>query len=575
MSTITSYDPQELKQSLIAYIQSKPDFADFNYEGSTLNTVIDLLVRNTHYIAYMANMVSSESFLDSAQLRANVVSHAQKLSYTPKSRTASTIVADIEVIPAVAPAEFSLVCDKGSVFLSTVGNVTYSFTNTSEATLLKNIDGRFIATDIELKQGQLRSQRFLYSTGTRTLNVINSDIDTATVRVFVNNPTTGEITEFTRVENIVDVKSDSAVFYLFENTLGTYDIQFGHDVLGAEPVDQSVITIEYVGVEKEHANGLATLIAGTPIQGYSNIAVTVKSAAYGGAEKSDIDFIKFIAPKIWETQNRAVRDKDYVAIMLREFTFIKSAIAWGGETNVPPYYGRVFLCAIPQDGFVIAETVKKSVERRITDFSVASITPEVVDAAYIGLQLDIGILYNASATTNTFAQTVAAVKSTVESYNDKNLRLFDMWYNNSELSRQISTANPAIYSIEIQKNAFIDIPMNRNVMKQYIAEFMNTIEPSSLVVSAVNFDINATSQKVFDDGEGKIIKQIVKNGITTNEVIGSVNYETGYVEFNAILLDAGTLRMTVTPVASNFYTERNYVTYIDSINVDLLTTRKV
>jgi hypothetical protein len=574
-SLITSYDPQELKASLIEYMQAKPDFADFNYEGSTINTIIDLLVRNTHYIAYMANMVSSESFLDSAQLRANVVSHAQKLSYTPKSRTASTVVVDLEVLPSAQPTEFSLVAEKGSVFLNTIGNVTYSFTNTSEITLLKTIENKFIASNVELKQGQLRSQRYLYNSSTKTIGIMNADIDTATVRVFVTDPVTGEITEYLKVENIVDVGTDSAVFYLFENTLGKYDIQFGRNVLGAEPINNSVVRIEYVAVEAEHANGLKTLIAGTPIQGYSNIKVTVVTEAYGGAEKSDIDFIKFLAPKIWETQNRAVRDKDYVAIMLREFTFIKSAIAWGGEKNVPPYYGRVFLCAIPQDGFVIADTVKQTIERRITEFSVASITPEVVDASYIGLQLDIGILYNANQTTDTFAQTVAAVKTAANTYNQNNLRLFDFWYNDSELSRQITKAAPSIYSIETHKKAFFDTPINRNVMKHYIAEFLNEVEPGSLVVSDVVFDINATSQKVLDDGAGKIIKQIIKDGITTNETIGSINYTTGYVEFNALLLDPGTLRMTVTPVASNFYTDRNYVVYIDTINVDLLTTRKV
>lgn len=574
-SLITSYDPQELKASLIEYMQAKPEFADFNYEGSTINTIIDLLVRNTHYIAYMANMVSSESFLDSAQLRANVVSHAQKLSYTPKSRTASTMVVDLEVIPAATPSEFSLVAEKGSVFLNTIGNVTYSFTNTSEITLLKTVENKFIASNVELKQGQLRSQRYLYSTGTKTISVMVRDIDTSTVRVFVTNPVTGEITEYLRVENIVDVGTDSAVFYLFENSVGKYDIQFGRDVLGIEPANNSVVRIEYVSVEAEHANGLKTLIAGTPIQGYSNIKATVKTEAYGGAEKSDIEFIKFLAPKIWETQNRAVRDKDYVAIMLREFTFIKSAIAWGGEKNVPPYYGRVFLCAIPQDGFVIADTVKQTIEKRITEFSVASITPEVVDASYIGLQLDIGILYNANQTTDTFAQTVASVKTAVNTYNQNNLRLFDFWYNDSELGRQITKAAPSIYSIETHKKAFFDTVINRNVMKQYVAEFLNELEPGSLVVSDVVFDINATSQKVLDDGEGKIIKQIIKDGITTNETIGSINYTTGYVEFNALLLDPGTLRMTVTPVASNFYTDRNYVVYIDTINVDLLTTRKV
>lgn len=574
-TTVTSYDPQELKESLIAYMQTKPEFADFNYEGSTLNTVIDLLVRNTHYIAYMANMVSSESFLDSAQLRANVVSHAQKLSYTPKSRTATRLVADIEVIPAAAPKEFSLVCDKGSVFLNTIGNVTYSFTNTNEVTLLKTAAGRFIASGIELVQGQLRSQRYLYNAATKTITILNSDIDTSTVRVYVTNPTTGDITEFSKVENIIDINTDSAVFYLFENTLGKYDIQFGRGVLGAEPDDQSIVTIEYVGVETDHANGLKTLIAGTPIQGYSKIAVTVTTEGYGGSEKSDIEYIKFLAPKIWETQNRAVRDKDYIAIMLREFPFIKSAIAWGGEKNVPPYYGRVFLCAIPQEGFVIADTVKSIVEKRITEFSVASITPEVVDAAYIGLQLDIGILYNSSATTNTFTQTVAAVKTSVNEYNEKNLMLFDFWYNDSEITKQIRAASPAVYSLEINKKAFFDIAISRNITKQYIAEFMNPIEPGSLVVSAVNFDINGTKQSVYDDGKGLVLRSVTKDNIAKIDTIGSINYATGYVEFNALLLDAGTLRMTVTPVDKNFYTDRNYVVYIDQINVEQLTARKV
>ncbi|AND75134.1 hypothetical protein pf16_211 [Pseudomonas phage pf16] len=576
MSTaITSYDPQELKASLIAYMQSKPDFADFNYEGSSLNTIIDLLVRNTHYIAYMANMVGTESFLDSAQLRANVVSHAQKLSYVPKSRTASTVVVDLEVTPSAPTTQFSLVCNKGSVFLNTVGNQTYSFTNTHEVTLLKNIQGKFVATGVELKQGQLRSQRYLYNTGTKTINLLNSDIDTSTIRVYVTDPSNGDIVEYLKVENIVDVDTDSAVFYLYENTQGKYDIQFGRDVLGREPVDQSIVNIEYVGVEAEHANGLKTLVAGTPIGNYSNIKVTVTTEAYGGAERSDIDFIKFIAPKIWETQNRAVRAKDYVAIMLREFPFIKSAIAWGGETVTPPVYGTVFLCAIPQEGFVIADTVKDTIKKRITEFSVVSITPEVVDAKYIGLQLDVGILYDSSKTTNTFTQTVAAVKNSVNKYNDTSLKLFDLWYNNSALTQLIRTDTPAVYSIEIDKKAFIDISISRNVTTQYIAEFLNPIEPGSLTISDVVFDINATQQRIFDDGEGNIVKSVTKNEVTKNETIGSVNYTTGYAEFNALLLEAGTVRFTVTPVTDNFYTERNYAVYVDTINVDLLTSRKV
>ena len=159
MTDVVSYDPQELKRNLIEFLQANPDFADFNYEGSAINTIVDLLVRNTHYIGYMSNMVATESFLDSAQQRSNVVSHAQKLSYIPKSRTAATAIVDVEVIPAGTPSEFNLTCNKGSTFIKTVGNVSYTFTNRHEFTLTRTSAGRFVARDVELKQGVLIRQR--------------------------------------------------------------------------------------------------------------------------------------------------------------------------------------------------------------------------------------------------------------------------------------------------------------------------------------------------------------------------------------------------------------------------------
>lgn len=572
MSDVFSYDPSELKQSLVAFMQTKPEFADFNYEGSAINTMIDLLTRNTHYIAYMANMVGTESFLDSAQLRANIVSHAQKLSYVPKSRTASTMVVDIEVIPSTAPAPgvFSITAPKGTTFINTIENVSYSFVTTNEVVLTKNIQGRFVASSVELKQGQLLRQQFLVST-TGKIELSNKDIDTSTVRVFVKaSQTSVEQTEYQRVNDITDIDSDSRVFYLSENTFGNYDVEFGKGVLGFEPQPGSIVTVESVLVEKEHANGLDSLVAASPIDVYSNIRVQVQVEAFGGAERSSNEYIKFLAPRTYEAQNRAVREQDYSTIAMREFPFIKSANSWGGEKNVPPYYGKVFICAIPQEGFVIADTVKSNISERIRRFSMMS--AEVVDPIYLGVTLNIGVIFNADSTVDTFAQTIFKIQTEVQKYNDE-LKTFNLWFNNSLLVQRIKTSVPAAQSLEIEKTIFQDHPIVSGRNERYSFQFVNKVKPGSLMSSAVVIDSLATSQIITDDGEGRVIKKVTKGGVVIVDDIGTINYETGQVEFAEQFINSGTLRITVSPSTNNVYTERNFVIVIDDTQISRITER--
>lgn len=572
---LTSYDPAELKASLIEYIQSKPDFSDVNYEGSTINTIIDLLVRNTHYIGYMANMVATESFLDSAQLRSNVVSHAQKLSYVPKSRTASTIVADIKVTPASPQSSFLIVCDKGSSFINTVGNVNYSFTNTSDFTLVKSDDGNYYAENVELKQGNLNRLRFLKSQSSQTFEIPNKNIDTSTLRVRVRDSATSlESVEYVRATNIIDVDVDSLVYYLFESTTGFYNIEFGKGVLGVEPDENSVIEIEFVSVETTHANGLKTLVAATPIGGHSNITLSVKTEAYGGAERDDIQKIKFLAPKNYEAQNRAVRDTDYETIMLREFPFIKSAKAWGGEKNSPPFYGKIFLCAIPQEGFVIADSVKTIIQRRLSEFGVSGITPEVVDAEFIGLNLSVGILFDESQNNETFSQIATSLKTVIEDYNNQYLKTFDFWYNNSLLLKNINKYIPSIYSIEIDKTAFIEFSSIPNKKTLYSFDFNNEIVPGSITISDLVFDSNATNQSVYDDGEGNIVSKYTKLNVDFIQNIGTVDYETGKISFATTILNSVKTKLNLEPKFDNFYTKQNKVVYIDNVTVDPLDDRR-
>jgi hypothetical protein len=561
---LTSYDPDELKASLIEFYQSRPGFEDINYEGSAINTIIDNLVRNTHYIAYMANMVATESFLDSAQIRSNIVSHAQKLSYTPKSRTASTIVCNLTVIPSVVPTLPSIVAPKGSVFTNTVGGVAYTFVTLEDTVLTLNSSGRYVAFDVELKQGGLSREQFLYNRLLGKVTISNKDIDTSTLRVFYR-PSQSSLsrTEMQVNTNITNLDSDSSVYFLHENTRGQYDIEFGKDILGFEPADLSVIEVEYIVTETDHANGLSTVFAATSIGGFANIVVDVTVPAYGGSEKASNSMIKFLAPKIYETQERAVKAQDFSSLMLRDFPFLKSAIAWGGEDNIPPYYGRVFLSAVPQEGFIIVDSIKSVIQNRMKRYSM--LETEVVDVEYIDVDLSVGIIYSQSKTNKTFTQLSSEINNVINSYKDE-IKTFDKWFNNSALVGKIKSSVPAVESIEIVPSMKIqgENQPARNAL--YVLNFNNKIVPKTFEINNIKLDVFATTSRIYDDGEGNILSKTTINNVDRVETIGSINYETGNISFSVMFIDNGNFTAKAKSATDNVYTSRNNVVNIDQVS---------
>lgn len=559
---ITSYDPLQLKQSLVDFLKTKPEFVDFNYEGSALLTIIDLLVRNTHYIAYMANMVATESFLDSAQLRANIVSHAQKLSYTPKSRTAATMVVDLTAIPFNTATEPTIVCDKYSPFINTVDGVSYSFVTLDDVTLVKDLDQKYKATNVTLKQGVPNSQKFLYN-GSK-IEIQNKNIDTSTLKVYVRpSSLSSSRVEYGLANNITALNKTSTVYFLSENSRGFYEIEFGKGVLGAEPDVNAVVEIDYIVVDTEHANGLASIVAATPIGPYSNILVTVKVPAYGGAEQASNDTIKFMAPKLYEAQERAVKESDFVVLAKRDFPFIKSAIVWGGERNDPPYYGRVFMSIVPQDGYSVADSVKTVISNQMRNYSL--LVTEVVDVHYIGCNLNVGVLYNENNTSKTFEQLKTAIASACVSYGQY-IKEFDRWLNNTEINSRLQAVDSAIVTVEIDKELYVDIPAVTNTAHNYNVPFLNKLKPLSVVVTGFKLNMLSSTETIKDDGNGVLVATTSFG--TMN--VGTVNYDTGLVTFNITTLASGSstqLRVTSIPFHDNVYTDRNYVIHVDKLSI--------
>lgn len=561
---VTSLDTEDLKQSLISFVQEKPEFSDIDYEGSAINTIVDLLVYNTSFTSYQANMVANESFLDTAQIRRNVVSHSQKLSYVPKSTTASRIICDIEVIPVQKTnISSSIVMDAGTQFIASSENTSFTFVNKDSFVLsYSNVSQSYKAFDVDLYQGQRITERYTYSG--QSINISNTNADTSTMLINVNS------TPYTKATSIDQFSNTSLLYFLGENQYTQSVVEFGKNILGLEPSDGDIVTITYIATEKDSANGLTNLVPASTISGYSNIITTVTTAAYGGSDRESIESIRFQAPKIYQAQDRALTETDYIPILKSRFPFIRSAIAWGGEKNIPPAYGTVFI-SILSDRAKISSSIKQQMVSYLSSKNVGSITPTIVDAVIFNANLHIMFSYDSRSTNLNFSSLVVVIKEIVKNYNNE-IFDFGLFLNPSELISRIKMIS-GITSVDIEKVVYKDIDVLNFENPVYSVNFMNKIYAGSLAIDGFSVANNSTNEKVRDDMQGNIVLSYVdSSSITQTSNIGTIDYESGKVEFGLNIIEGDNLRVFVQPLLDNFYVNQNQVVKIDQSNIELIQT---
>lgn len=572
---VTSFDHDELKASLIDYLKSTQEFGDFDYEGSAINTLVDLLVRNTHYDAYMANFLASESFLDSAQIRASVVSHASKLSYVPRSRTSARLMCDIVVTPpSLDNISSNIVMEAGTVFLVSDGNSTFSFTTHEDRNVtLTSSAGGYVARDIQLFQGQRIRNQFVHTQNGR-IEIPNPDLDTSTIQVDVASASDlNERVAYNQATAITELDNTQHVFFLGESTNGLPTIEFGHDILGVEPADDSVIYISGINVEREHANGASSLIPASTIAGYSNIQVTVTSPAIGGVERENMDEIRYLAPKAYQSQERALTDTDYIPIIKRQFPFVRSAISWGGENNNPPRFGSVFISILSDDGSMVTPTIQKQIASYVSNYNVGSITPVIVNPTQFYVNVDVAFVFDKRKTNKTFNELTVIINDVVREYCKNHLNNFGLYYNESRLISNLTDIH-GIVSINIDKTVSHEFDVLRFNNPVYEFEFDNEIEPGSLSMKDFTVAQNGTNHQLTDDTNGAIILSYDEGSATTKRTVGSVDYQTGTIEFTINMIQEDqTATLYVNTVNDNFYVEQNSVVSIGDITTRLLETR--
>ncbi len=454
---VSNPDFNTIRNNLKDFMRSQSTFSDYDFEGSGLSNLIDLLAYNTHYMAFYANMIANEAFLDTASLRDAVVSHAKMLGYTPTSVTSARANVDLLFTQAnnAAVANLtSLTIPRFTRFSGVaIDGVNYIFSNLKEVTVTK-ANSTFTFDSLEITEGRPVNFVFNYDETTNPLQqftIPDPDIDTSTLEVIVqNSPVDLTQTTFTLATDATEVTANSAVYYLDEVNGGQYQLYFGDDILGRSLNDTNQVIVSYLRSKGADANKTNQFTLLDAVGSLSSGTAILNDAAQGGASAETISKIKFTAPKAFATRNRAVTKTDYISLIQRDYPSLEAVNVWGGEENEPPVYGKVFVSAKPAAGFFLTTTEKQFIlDNIISPLSIVTVTPEFVDPDFNYLNLAINVTYDPTATTKTPGQIENSVKTAVYNFANTNLDNFNAYFKVSRLTRDIDNIETAILSNEV------------------------------------------------------------------------------------------------------------------------------
>lgn len=455
---ITELEFQTIKDNLKNFIKAQPEFTDYDFEGAGLNILMDILAYNTHYMSYYLNMAANEMFMDTADLRSSVVSHAKLLGYMPRSRVAPLARVNIEITPGAGSTQQSLIVPRFTRFRSeNISGTNFAFVLLEDKVVEKS-DGKFTITNVVIKQGTPLVYTFAVdslSNPQQKFKLPDIGIDTSTIEVSVQKSTTNLMTEkFVLAEDAAEVSATSSVYYIDEVDNSKYQIYFGDNVLGKKLDDGNVLIVSYLITDGPLANKANTFTMIDIVDGFSNVNVSTVQTATAGTDIETIEQIRFSAPKGYLSQNRAVTKNDYIALINKKYPYFDSVTVWGGEENDPPEFGKVFVSAKPRDGFEVTEVEKDYLKETILKpISVLTVVPQFIDADYNYLNFGIRASIDPNKTNKTQSQIETAIRGAIITYVNLELNKFNSTFRASRLTRKIDDSDPGILSTEL--NMFI------------------------------------------------------------------------------------------------------------------------
>ena len=572
---VSDVDFDNIKSNLKEFLRSQTTFQDYNFEGSALSTLLDVMAYVTHYNAINANLGINETFLETAQTRGSVVGHARQLGYTPRSQTGATALINVSV---TNPSSQNLTIQKNHRFKTTYDGVTYNFVTTQA---YETTDAVF--NNVEIKQGIVKRIDYIYDVASsEKFTIPDANVDTSTLVVNVRNSLgSSTVTTYSKMKDIVTVTGDSRVYLLNETYDGKFEITFGDGVIGSQLTNGNIIEIDYLITEGEEANGASAFSMIDAIQGNSVVNITIVEAAAGGRVRDTVQQIKYQAPLTFTSQNRAVTPDDYKSIILENYNNAESISVWGGEDNDPPDYGKAFISIKPIVGEIVSNTDKEYIVNTILrPKSMVSITPIFVDPLYTYVSLEVFFKYNAAETSLTASQLNDKVRTAISNYNNVYLEKFDGVLRYSTLLRSVDTADKSISNSSVRvymKKRFVPI-LNQNVRYeiQFSSPIYITDSSEPLIYKSSTFTYNeeqCTLQDYVDtngDRKIRIIRGSGINQITLANDVGYIDAAAGKLiltAFNPSSYIGPYIELTVLGNSNDVAPKRNNIVSIDMSDV--------
>ena len=570
----TSLDFDQIKETLKQYLQSNSNFTDYDFEGSNLSTILDVLAYNTYITSYNANMISNEVFIDSATLRENVVALARNIGYVPRSRKASNASINFTVEPGITPPPTTVTLKKGPVASTNeFGGQSFVFGITKDVTK-PVIDGVASFLDVDVKEGTVIDQKFPYSTNNINQRFIlsNSGIDLSTLEVYVRpSATSSLLSSYTRQDSLFDavtgsaITGDSLIYYIQEIEDEQYEIIFGDGIFGKALADGNIVEVSYITSNGSEANGVSNLtfsgkctytrnaVENTITSGIS--LLTANTPSSGGDEIESVDSVKKYAPQIYGTQNRALTSNDYeILIPNKIYPETESISVYGGEELVPPQYGKVFISIKPRTGDFVPNAIKENIKRDLRKYSVAGIVPEILDLKYLYLETDSKVYYNTSLAPNALMVSSTILNNINKLAASAELNKYGARFKYSKFLKVIDQSHESITSNITTVEMRRDLRLATDQFAEYAIDFGNEFHISSMD----GFNIRSTAFRVLDIGRPVYLYDIPNTdrntgslglfsldapGSTTPMIersnVGVVNYKTGRMTLNPINIVSG------------------------------------
>ena len=443
---VTELDFDTIKTNLRTFLNQQSEFTDYDFEGSGLSILLDVLAYNTHYNGYYLNMVANESFMDTALLRDSVVSHAKSLGYVPYSTRAPIATINF-LVTAATSTSATLTIPSGYSFLSNqIDSKVYNFVVLEDTTVTK-ANSSYYFENLDIYEGQLITYSFTHNQATnpkQTFTLPDSNIDTTTIKVTVSpSSVSTAVTVYNLVTDILDVNSTSEVYYLQESKSGNYQIYFGNDIVGGSIPDGGIISVRYLLTDGTSANKANNFVGALTLtdslnETLTNFTVTPVSPASGGAERESVDDIKFGAAAQFTTQNRLITTKDYESYLKKNYPSIDSISVWGGEEESPPVYGKVFVSLKPKENYFISETEKQRIiDEIIKPKSIVSVDAIIRDPEYLYLLIENYVEYDKNKTTQTIEAIKSSIRNAILLYRNTNLNKFGATFVLSKLQDSV------------------------------------------------------------------------------------------------------------------------------------------